>query len=132
MGKAISMVEKFPEKRKQNRLADSIFLSYRVDKKLLDEFRAVTQNISAGGLMFEAEKNFYSAQILKLEIYQPVNPFKTLIYVIPAMARVVWAEKIRQGFFELGENRYRIGVEFIKISPQDREMIMRYAQEKGD
>ncbi|MFC1698714.1 PilZ domain-containing protein [Candidatus Omnitrophota bacterium] len=126
------MGKKISEKRRQSRLNDNVFLSYRVQKKLLGEFKAVTRNISSAGLMFEAEKDFYPDQDLTLEIYQPVNRFKTLIYVIPATARVVWTNKIRQGFFELGENRYRMGVEFTKISPQDKAVIMRYVQEQGD
>lgn len=111
------------ERRKFPRLNDNIFISYRLGQKIC---KAIAKNISCGGLMFEAEKKVPVGMEVDFEIYQPVNCFKTVIFVIPASAKVVWRRKIKYGFLETGQNQYKVGVCFTKIKNEDRERIKEY------
>jgi c-di-GMP-binding flagellar brake protein YcgR len=116
----------FLEKRKYSRLKDFIFISCHFKEEPLKEFKAVTQNISGGGLMFECERRIAKGIDLGIDLYQPTNSFKTLIFVISIAAKVVWMQKIKHGFFELGANKYRMGIEFTNIKEKDKEIIMQY------
>lgn len=111
------------EKRRYPRLNDNIFISYQSGAKV---FKAITRNISGGGLMFEAEKKIQAGAVLDMEIYQPANSFKTLIFVTPVSVKVRWIKKIKYGFLETGENEYKIGVEFDNIRSEDRKKIEQY------
>ncbi|MFH1245778.1 MAG: PilZ domain-containing protein [Candidatus Omnitrophota bacterium] len=114
------------EKRETLRFNDFIFISYHLTDKPLEEYKAVTKNISCKGLMFELEKKVQPGTCLEFALYQPINQFKTIIFVIHTLARVVWMQKIKLDFFEGGENRYRMGIEFIRLKDSDREMIQQY------
>ncbi len=114
------------ERRKDLRLSDNIFISYRSRSR---KFRAIAKNISSGGLMFESEKKMPVGTELEFEIYQPANQFKTLIFVIPVSIKIMWRQKIKYGFLEDGENEHRVGVGFIKIREEDREKIAQYIGE---
>lgn len=115
------------EQREFPRLVDNIFISYHSKSGV---FKAITENIGGGGLMFESEKKLPVGATLEMEVYQPANSFKTLIYVIPVVIKIAWNKRIKYDFLEMGENAYRIGVSFVKITDEDRGKIIGYVQKK--
>ncbi|MFC1592596.1 PilZ domain-containing protein [Candidatus Omnitrophota bacterium] len=115
------------ERRKSPRLEDNIFVSYDSG---LRSCRFIAQNISLGGLMFESEKRISPGNNLVLEIYQPINQFRSLIFVISVKARVAWVKKIKQSFFEIGENKYKVGIEFIELQEEYKSKMLGYIREK--
>mgnify|MGYP001609091314 CR=1 FL=1 len=128
----ISKKEKFLscERREFPRLDENIFLLYHLRSDVSGEYnKGFATNISGGGLMFEAESNILPGSKLRLEIYQPLKHSKTVILAIPSLAKVVWARNIEKENFEQGENKYQIGIEFLKIQEQDREKIIKYVED---
>ncbi len=125
------------ERRKFPRIEDNIFFfanlssdSINLIPDLIGGFKAFTQNICTGGLMFEMDKNISKeGDKLELEIYQPVNRDKTMIFSIPVLAKVIWTKKIEKEHFENGENKYKIGTEFLEIDAEHRQKIARYIEE---
>jgi c-di-GMP-binding flagellar brake protein YcgR len=114
------------ERRRYSRLRDNVFIFGNVMTNSGDEFKAFTQNISVGGLMFETERDISQESELELEIYQPMESDKRVIFSIFVRAKVIWAEKRGKGNFEQGENRYRIGIEFSEIKDEDRQIVIKY------
>ncbi len=115
------------ERRRCDRLNDHIFVSYQVDGRA---GKIITHNISTGGLMFETERRLPVGTALELEIYQPTNHYKSLICVVPVIATVVWCKRLKLDFFEIGVNKYRVGVAFAKIHEDDRHQIATYITER--
>lgn len=118
---------KHEERREAARLEDNIFLMYHFNHRV---FKGITKNISEGGLMFETDRKIPVGADLEFEIYQPMNSFKTLIYIITAVGKVAWEKRIKYGLFEEGENKYSVGIEFVKIKNDDRQRIASYINEK--
>ncbi len=116
------------EKRRFARLKEKIFIFGNLRLSPTKEFRAFTQNISASGLMFEAERDILNQQELELEIYQPMDCDKRVIFSIPVLAKVKWTKKIEKDNFEKGENKYRVGIEFSEIKEKDRKIICNYVE----
>jgi c-di-GMP-binding flagellar brake protein YcgR len=112
-----------PERRRCRPLEDNIFMTYRFKSLFL---KAITQNISGSGLMFEGEKKISIGDILDIELYQPTDTPKTMIFMISLNAKVIWIKRIKRSLFEEGENKYRIGVCFTDISSNDRDRINQY------
>ena len=131
-GKALNL-----ERRQFPRTEDNIFIFVTLSSSSTNlkintpgGFKAFAKSISAGGLMFETEENIIERDNeLELEIYQPVNPDKTMIFSLPVLAKVIWIQKIEKEHFENGENKYLIGVKFLHIKEQDRQKIVKYADE---
>lgn len=117
------------ERRKFSRLKDNIFIfgCLRADP-IEEEIKAFTNDVSAGGLMFEAERDILKDSELELQIYQPLDRDKRMIFSIPVMAKVIWTRKIEKDNLEEGETKYRVGIEFLEIKEKDREMIERYVE----
>ncbi|MDD5731063.1 MAG: PilZ domain-containing protein [Candidatus Omnitrophica bacterium] len=115
------------ERRKSPRFKDNFLILENFDCKPTGGFKALARNISAGGLMFETEKEIPLHSELKLEIYQAQDHDKKIIFSIPVKAKVVWKRKIDKQDFEKGENKYRVALEFLEIAEGDRKMISRYA-----
>jgi hypothetical protein len=123
----MEVLKKIPaERRSFSRLWDNIFISYGVRSRV---FKAITQNISGSGLMFETDRKVTVGSGLDIDIYQPSNYFKTLIFIIPVKTKVIWRERIKYGFLETGENKYRVGVNFEDIKDHDRSKITKYVDE---
>lgn len=121
------------EKRKYSRLKDAVFISGNLTSSNSTssnpgEFKAFSRDISAGGLMFETEKDIPQDMRLDLEIYQPVCPRKIIFFSSFANAKVIWSRKIDKDHFEEGENKYRVGVEFLEINGEDRKRIDTYVK----
>lgn len=117
------------ERRRFPRLKDNIFIFGKLSSTSSGEFKAVTRNISAGGLLFETDRNIPKKSKLEMEIYQPLDRDKRVIFSIPVWLKVSWVKKIVKEKFEQGENRYRIGLEFLKIKDDDRERITKFISE---
>lgn len=118
------------ERRKFPRLKDDIFVFCRSEPTYSDEFKAITCDISGGGLMFETERDITPGSKLELEIYQPTKCSKSMICSVPVLGKVIWMKRIEKASFEKGENKYNLGVEFIEIEKEDREKIANYIEER--
>lgn len=117
------------EMRKYHRLKDNVFIFGNLTSNPNEEFKAFTRDISAGGLMFETEKDIPQDMRLDLEIYQPSDRRKTMVFSIPVLARVVWTRGIEKDNLEEGENKYRIGIEFLEIKEEDRQRVAKFINE---
>jgi c-di-GMP-binding flagellar brake protein YcgR len=118
------------ERRKIPRLKDNIFILVNLKSNQNGLFKTVTKDISGSGLMFETERDIPKGSKLELEVYQPLDSFKRMIFSVLILAKVVWKRKIEKDNFEKGENKYRVGVIFLKISEEDRKKILKYVSRK--
>lgn len=116
------------EKRKYRRLQNNIFISGNLRSTPSGEFKAFTKDISAGGLMFETDRSIPQDEILDIELYQPVDCLKSVIFSISAKVKVIWAGKIKESSFE-GENKYKVGLQFSEIKEEDRQKIVKFVEE---
>ncbi len=117
------------ERRRFSRFKDNIFIFGNLRLNPIEEFKVFTSDISAGGLMFDTEKDIPQDVRLDLEIYQPRDRRKSMIFSIPVSAKIVWKRGIEKENSEQGENRYRIGIEFFELKEEDRERIAKYVEE---
>lgn len=117
------------ERRKYSRLKDNVFIFSNLTSSPTKEFKAFTLDISAGGLMFETEKALPQDMRLDLEIYQPRDRRKSVIFSIPVLAKIVWKKEVEKEDFQQGENRHRIGIEFLELKEEDRKRIAKYVKE---
>lgn len=76
--------------------------------------------------MFETERDIPAGSELELEIYQPSNSGKKIIFSVYAVAKIVWAKEIEKDSFKDGENKYQIGVEFSEIKEEDKQRIVNF------
>ncbi len=123
--------DKFPdlERRKIPRLRDNIFICGCASSNPIEEFKAITNDISAGGLMFELERDITPESKLELEIYQPGNRDKIIFFSIHCLARVAWIKRLERENLEQGENKYRMGIEFLEIKQEDRQRVAKFISE---
>ncbi len=104
----------FKEKREFARISADWNVSYTiVDKKT--KKKAKIKNVGGGGLLFEDKKPLPISSIIEITF---TPPFKRK--QITATARVVRLEVKEKGTFD-------IGIFFLKIKPNDKKMIIRYA-----
>lgn len=80
--------------------------------------------------MFETEENIPKESKLELEIYQPIDRYKRIIFSVPVLARIIWTRKIKKDNFQEGGNKYKVGVGFSKIKGEDRQRIIKYLENK--
>ena len=128
------------EKRKFPRIEDAIFFLHNFSTNAINlslssiqGFKAHTRNISAEGLMFETETNiFEKSDEFEIELYQPLYYRKPIIFCMPVLAKVIWMIKIEKDHFEIGENQYRTGIQFLKIKEQDRQRIINYVNDVSE
>ncbi|RKY30680.1 MAG: hypothetical protein DRP74_06470 [Candidatus Omnitrophota bacterium] len=103
------------ERRKFERLsvfADIIFKKKEPPQK---DTASLTKNISKGGICFIAYEKLNPGELIDMTIFLP--------YEVPirATGRVAWVNEFIVGNTE--HKRYDVGIEFIEISDQDRELI---------
>ncbi|MEW6087806.1 MAG: PilZ domain-containing protein [bacterium] len=121
------------KKRESLRLKENIFICGRLNSNPTPthtEFKAITGDISSNGLMFEFEKEIPLRSKLEVYIYQPISFDKKMLFFIPVFARTAWIKQIEKDNFEEGENRYKVGIEFLRIKDDDREKITRFISGK--
>ena len=109
------------DRRKHKRVDLYCLVKYRYLKQGGEESVVITslRNISGGGLLFRSDG--YLPLDTKLEIFVNLLPVNR---IISASGRVVRFEKISK------TGHYLIGVEFTKISDEDRDAIIRFAKAK--
>ena len=119
-------ISQYAERRKFPRLEDNIFILCSLKATHAAEFKAFTRDICGGGLMFETDRNIPAGSELELEIYQPSDSGKRIIFSVHVIAKVAWTRGIEKDAFEEGENRYQVGVEFSEIKEEDRQRIVNF------
>ncbi len=119
------------ERRKLPRIRDNIFIIGDLRSSPGEKFKALTRDISAGGLMFETERDISKDTKVELEICQPMNRDKTMIFCIPVLGKIRRVREIDKDNFEPGENKYKVGVEFSEIKEEDRQKIIKYVEENS-
>lgn len=117
------------ERRKYSRLKDNVFIFGNLTSSSTEGFKVITRDISAGGLMFELERDIPKESELELEIYQPGNRDKTIFFSIHSLARVAWIKSLERENLEQGENKYRMGIEFLEIKQEDRQRVAKFISE---
>ncbi|MCM8773741.1 MAG: PilZ domain-containing protein [Candidatus Omnitrophica bacterium] len=103
------------ERRKFLRLNASVCVEYSIVGK--EEVKSdFTHDIGGGGICLIVYENIDENTILELSIHLPddTKPIK-------ALGRVVWQKAIPSTVL-----RYDLGIEFIEISPEDRQHISEY------
>lgn len=87
------------------------------------------RNISATGFMFESVDQFTPGNQVQIEWFKPLSQGRQTWSRMRIAGRVVWANAIPGGFEHQGSNRYRMGLVFEQIHPDDQMMIRTYVQE---
>ena len=116
------------ERRRFPRLEDNIFIFSKLRLSPIKLFKTITKNISLDGLMFETERNISKGSKVNMEIYQPINRGKTIIFCIPILTKIIWIRRIDKDNFEHGENKYKVGAKFLEIKEVDRKQIGKYVE----
>ncbi|MDP2831314.1 MAG: PilZ domain-containing protein, partial [Candidatus Omnitrophota bacterium] len=93
------------EKRRFPRIKENIFIFGKLRSTPSEEFKAIIQNISTGGLMFKTERDISGESELELEIYQPANRYNNIIFSISVLGKIIWMKEIEKDNFEQGENK---------------------------
>lgn len=119
------------EQRKFPRIKEHIFAHCQfMKRKDTNIIKGFTNNISAGGLMFETDKRIFPRDVFNLEIYQPARQWRRKLIAIPILAKVKRVTKISPVNKQKGANKYRVGVEFIEVDNSQRKAIAEYVKEK--
>lgn len=108
------------EKRRFVRLSASVDVNYTKKEAVLEEKSLRTKDISAGGICIISFEPLQESGLLDLKISIPEEASP-----INAVGRVVWVKEFIIGDISKGK-RYDVGVEFIKISGEDRNKINKY------
>jgi len=116
------------DKRNFSRIQDRILIICNSNSS--PGLKAFTKDISAGGLMLELDRKIPVGDKLDLEICQPINRDKTIILSITTLVKVIWVGKIGRDKFEEGENKYKMGVQFLEINEDNRSRIADYIENK--
>lgn len=119
-----------PERRKFPRLEIPLLVLYRLETNdPFVIFKTISRNMAGQGLMFETEETLPIGTRLYLEIYQPSVKYKDLLFILSALAKVIWVNK-KEGVNkeEAGIDKYQIGIEFTDIGKEDRDRIIEYAE----
>ena len=119
------------EGRRFPRLNERIFILCRSkEKPSMNIIKRFTKNISAGGLMFESDGPLPRQDIFILDIYQPSIQSGQEFISITALAKVKWVTPIDFTKEYEGIDKFKVGMEFLKLDDRDRSTIAKYAQTK--
>ena len=125
------MVRKYvgPERMKFPRLGIPLFVLYRLETNdPFVMFKAFSRNINGQGLMFETGKPLSIGSRMLLEIYQPSVKYKDLIFLVACLAKVIWINRKEDVNEMVGDNKYQIGLEFVKMEKEDKDRIIEYVE----
>ncbi|MCM8780723.1 MAG: PilZ domain-containing protein [Candidatus Omnitrophica bacterium] len=100
------------EKRRNPRLRVHLPLRYQI-RGTPEYSNSLCEDISLGGLSFINDKFIAPSTPLKLEI-------NVLSRILSPQARIAWAAPLAHS------DRYRMGVEFLEISPQEKNYLSDY------
>lgn len=118
------------DRRKFSRVQDDIFIFCKMEKDY-GTYEYIAKDISEKGLKFESDKFIPVSAPLEIEIYQPLDCRKSRIFSIYVLGKLVWSKEIEKGARWKNANRYIGGVKFVKISKNDRDIIVNYVKEKS-
>lgn len=119
------------ERRKSPRLNERIFILYQsIERQGMDMIKGFTENISAGGLMFDTDRPIPRGDVAILEIYQPSPESSGELISIITMAEVRWVAPIDSIEKYEGMDKFKIGMEFIKPDDNNRKTIAKYVRAK--
>jgi c-di-GMP-binding flagellar brake protein YcgR len=80
----------------------SVLSADEISKDFPDSLKAVTEDISAGGVAILADQALPANAVLRCEFAVPGSPS-----VIPTLMQVRWSESVE------GERRYKLGLRFL-------------------
>ena len=119
------------ERRKFPRLNERIFiLCQSKEKPGMNTIKGFTKNISAGGLMFETDRPISKQDVFILEIYQPLRQSGQESISITTLAKAKWVTPINSIEKYEGIDRFKMGMEFVKLDDKDRKAIAKCVQAK--
>lgn len=118
------------DRRKFSRVRDDIFIFCKMEKDYRT-YECIAKDISEKGLKFESDEFIPVSTPLEIEIYQPLDCLKSRIVSIYVIGKLVWSKGIEKGAKWKNANRYIGGVKFVKISKNDRDIIVNYVKEKS-
>ena len=107
------------ERRQYVRLDEKLSVNYAVLPRT-GQSDSGTKDIGGGGIRFLADKSLTPGTRLRVNITIPGEGS------IPFTGEVIWSEHYRASATAPQEESFETGVRFIKISPEDRELIKRY------
>ncbi len=121
-------IYKGSERRKNPRLNERAPVLYRAaEDTSLDYISEVasstTENISGGGICFEAEVYIPPDSTLEVQINKTVDKKLKAVLPIHANARVIWIKQVDTG-------KYKLGLQFVEISQHHRDEIRRNVEQK--
>lgn len=80
--------------------------------------------------MFETQEAIPPASRLEIELYAPADCQKQTRYYLFVRAQVRWTNEIPEAVGYEGSNRYRVGVAFDQIDPQDQACLDEYVKKR--
>jgi len=111
---------KYPNKRQFPRLEAKCLVSYEYfDEELTEDIEGMglTQNLSAGGILIEIDKEVRRGATLFVEL-------ALKDHVIKATGKIAHSKVTTQ-------NKYDVGVCFTQIKPSDIDILKAYFNDKG-
>lgn len=106
------------ERRNARRVRASNLLKCLRSDDSPEEMITNVTNISETGLRFSSAREFKSGSVLKLVINFPEAEKQ-----VPVVVRVAWLGRVRADALA-----YRVGVEFLTIAMEDRQIIRNFVQ----
>jgi len=108
------------ERRKYVRLNTLVDVAYQKHQPEVEKELSLSKNISKGGICLIAYEKLKKFDLLDLKLYLPGARAP-----INAVGKVVWTEEFIIGDISTGR-RFDVGIEFMKISPEDKKKIDQY------
>lgn len=107
------MIKKSEDRRHFERLDLHADLRYQVRGQASEPSKAVSNNVSAGGLSLNVEEFLPAATTLNIEI-------NLVPRVLCFIGEVIWCQPLAHS------DRCRIGIEFIEVDPVELEFLLDY------
>lgn len=117
------------ERRRRPRLCEELLIPCR-NKDTLSQTIHFTRNISGGGLMFGSPEPIPMGTQLEIELYAPLDCEKQTMRYMRIGAQVRWVSDMPNAFGYEGSNRYKVGVVFDEIDPQDQARFDEYVKKR--
>jgi len=86
--------------------------------------------MSGGGLMVESPEAIPDETQLEIELYTPMDCKKQTRLYVRIGAQVRWISELSESVGYEGSNRYRLGVAFNEIDPQDQACLDEYVKKR--
>lgn len=114
------------DRRRSERIKDSIYVFCRSEEKILEQICCVTEDISVTGIKMVSNSLFSPKDLIEIEIYQPYNLKKNVIMSLMAIGEIAWTKEVNiMDKNKLGKGYY-IGVKFLEVEDTDVQVIKNY------